>query len=511
MFTIFNDAKRTTLSGHSWPSRHIATEMANNFKHGCSSSSNLNLQYLTPTFHAEFLDCIVLSDIDNFRDCIKKSLAVSLRLDGSVDKTQKHNVFVMIQIVKPDASMKNLCIGFDVPETDGAKGYLDCLKKISNKVLPWDEFFALITSIVTDGENLNLGRFNGLVAKLKDLRNLTGTNLPLISIWCVPHRTNLAWKDVSKINSISNIISRTTKLSKYFRKSGKRTNTLATLAAANNLSSPLRYPPYFEVRWIEFVYNLCNAVLRNWRATIKYFQSENIATKLREWLQYDRVHFLTFLTDVLGLLKRFQKSCQSNTISLIDVLQLTERLFAKLERCKGTHVDGGWEELFLQKIVTNDDNVSLYGITLNTISNARSRRNGISFNTNKRTFIIDSLIQNLKSRLQLDTALLTAFQPLIEITSNTTQDKLKLCHQTIAPDFDINIFVSDYYNAALLLHDCESNDIHEYLRRLIQSSDELQTMKIALSRILVAKPHSADVERLICKYSVTIFSSIFYQ
>lgn len=109
---------------------------------------------------------------------------------------------------------------------------------------------------------------------------------------------------------------------------------MSTWTAQHELSKPLRYPSYFNVRWVEFVFNFFNAILRNWRVSIMYFQSEKLQSRLHFWTQYDTLHSLTFLTDVLFLLKRFQKSYQSDTITLIELSRLSDRLFEKLEHCK---------------------------------------------------------------------------------------------------------------------------------------------------------------------------------
>lgn len=501
MITIFNDALRTTLSGWSWPSRYVAAEKSNDYKFGRESLSSLNLQYVNPSCHTDFLNCIVMSDVENLKVCIRESLAMSLRIDGSVDRTQKHNVFVMVQIVKKDARLGTLCLGFDVPKTSGVSGYLNCLKTVVKKVLPWDEFFLLITSIVTDGENLNMGKLNGLVAKLRELRNLSRSNLPLMSIWCVAHRTNLAWTSVSKINIIDKLITRARKLSKHFRDSGKRTNKLQDTATQNGLSTPLRYPRFFAVRWVEYVFNLFYAVLRNWRASIIYFEAEQLQDQLTYWTQYDTLHFLTFLTDVLGLVKRFQKSCQSDTITLIEVSKLSDSLFTKLDRCKVEHIDNGWEDLFLKSVVSNGNDVFLFGIKLQTTISIRTRRNVISFNQQKRNHIIQTLIQHLKTRLDLDVPLLKAYEPFAKISSTTLQENLEFSHSIVAPDLDEDIFISEYYTVAELLNGNEFATTLETLQKLMEvCPDDLSTIKIVLARISVAKPHSADVERLISNY-----------
>ena len=160
----------------------------------------------------------------------------------------------MTQIVTRDAKLIKLRIGFDIQNGKGTFGYLICLQNVAKKILPWEEFFCRITSVVTDGESKNLGRFNGLVSKLKRLRNSAASNVSLFLIWCVAHRTNLTWRTVSCINIIPNVITSATKLSKYFHDSGKRTQDLINVAFENGLNPPLRYPPFFPVRWTEFVY-----------------------------------------------------------------------------------------------------------------------------------------------------------------------------------------------------------------------------------------------------------------
>lgn len=102
---VYTDAKKVTLSAHSWPARHISSQMAENFKNKKSLSSYLSFQYVTTQNHEEFLDCIVKSDLHNITRRLRESIAVSLRLDGSTDSMQEHNIFTMAQIVNTDATL----------------------------------------------------------------------------------------------------------------------------------------------------------------------------------------------------------------------------------------------------------------------------------------------------------------------------------------------------------------------------------------------------------------------
>lgn len=500
MVTVFNDAKRVTLTGWSWPSRQVAHEMAHSFAITGDStlydSLQLNLDYLTPHNHAFFLDAIVQSDLEKVKLSLRQSLAVSLRVDGSVDKQGLHNIYVMAYIVTPELTTSTLFIGFGVPKSSGTDGYLECLKRVVTKIMPWSEFFNLVTSIVTDGEPLNTGRLNGLIAKLKEERLRVNPNKPLYSIWCVPHRINLAWKSVSTINIIKMAIKHCINVSTYFRQSAVRTTNLKNSAETNNLNIPLRYPAFFEVRWTEYVYNLFNAVLRNWRSTIAYYKSCNLKSFLSIWLHKERLHFITFLTDVLSVVKKFQKSCQSDDICIADVLPLRAKCIASLENLKSGSLVDGWEELFLKSLRISGTEIIFYGHKLLKASGKQS----FSFNSYNRQRVIQSLIKQINIRINFDSTLHETIQPLVNISFGVQEQDLKICHDFLVSDLNQNTFLCEYHEAAELLKDTDCDTPLTSLRTLNEMSpDGLSTIKIALARIVATKPHSADVERLISK------------
>ena len=82
MTTVFNDAKRGTLSAWSWPSRQVAAMRADYFKENGTmndfSMSPDDFRYLFPGSHAELLDFIVKADIQNMKGILQRSLAVSM-------------------------------------------------------------------------------------------------------------------------------------------------------------------------------------------------------------------------------------------------------------------------------------------------------------------------------------------------------------------------------------------------------------------------------------------------
>lgn len=135
---------------------------------------------------------------------------------------------------------------------------------------------------------------------------------------------------------------------------------------------------------------------------MQYFKNENESGLSERWLLYDRIHLLAFLTDVMFLLKTFQKTFQSDSISLFNVQQKKENLFARLQNCADEPVSGGWEETFLSEIETRTDGLYFFGHRLSQ-NHVRSVRTATcSFTVTERKLIISSLLTHLNTRLEYD-------------------------------------------------------------------------------------------------------------
>lgn len=106
----------------------------------------------------------------------------------------------------------------------------------------------------------------------------------------------------------------------------------------------------------------------------------------------------------------------------------------------------------------------------------------------------------LKGRLDLDIDLQEDLQPLLEIKRTVSEESLKRCYTAIAKDCDENTFYHEYRTAADLLLGHDFTNTLNTLQKLLELvPDELPILKLALARVSAAKPHSADVERLISK------------
>jgi len=145
-------------------------------------------------------------------------------------------------------------LGFCESVERGVTGYVQCIVEASKAVLSWHELIKVASSIVTDGESLNSGDRNGLWRKLEEEKvSHDPSHGPMLKISCAAHRSNLAYKDVSKsVNEVKLITSDVVAVGSYFHVSGVRTHELKE-AVSNGLSQPLHWPDFKEVRLLSSV------------------------------------------------------------------------------------------------------------------------------------------------------------------------------------------------------------------------------------------------------------------
>lgn len=261
--TVYNDDKRGTSSAWSWPSNevaHLKRNSLNIFNEFVPFIPNEGeLQYITPINHRKFLKVFVEADRPNLTNKLKSCIAVSLRVDGSVDHNQNDNIHVLVKVVTNEGNPELIFLSFEESMSRGVRGYYDAVKKTVNQVIPWNDLLGLMSSIVTDGASINSGDTNGLLSILEKER----ADLPLIKVWCAVHRAALAWEKLTaNVVEVKKNIGTCVSISSYFHQSGLRTKELKQIAEENNCKF-ISLPYYFEVRWTEFTDSLCLGILKN--------------------------------------------------------------------------------------------------------------------------------------------------------------------------------------------------------------------------------------------------------
>ena len=507
MHTIYNDAKRGTLSAYSCPSRHAAYKISEKFQMDSFrpfSPNEIDLRYINPVYYNELLTSIVDSYKPIMHAEIDEALAVSLRFDGSIDRMQLDNEHVMAHIVEKNGNDKLIFLGFSEPPERGARGSLMAIQAAVNQTLDWDTVFGKVSSLASDGENKNTGVKNGLWSKLDEMRKESSTELPLLKLWCACHRSNLAWISVTKsVPEVQKAIRKASAVSTFFHQHGTRWRELRKVAEKNDLRA-MRLPCFFEVRWTQYTAQLFHNLISSWCALMTYFnkstepQEQGFFETLRD---FDFLRLICFMVDVTSLFSRFQKKLQSNKVMVFDIGEALERFISRLQQLNdGKTLIGGFEEHLVANVSKEDGKKILHGYILRE----KIRRSNIhNFNVSERRSynairneVLLSINTFLRQRFgDKDFADLAAIKNL----PSAKEEDLRKLHAAIVPDQTLADFAQSCLEVGQMTE--LNNSDPRLLLKAIIGDKSMKSLHVALARIIAAKPQSADVERLISTYN----------
>lgn len=228
--TIFVDAKKLTLSAYSWPARMVAYEYGAAFninepEQTASKIQKVSLQYMNPMAHSEILKCIVAVEENLLSKKIEDCIALSLRADGSVDRTNLDKIYVLAKIINREGELETLFLGVGAQSQRGATGLFNAIQEIINAAGE-DLFLKVVhkmSSIVTDGASVNIGERSGLWKLIDDYAKEHKVLQNIMKIWCAAHRSDLSVKDLKKaVKELPYILGYLKKLSSFIRKSSMR-------------------------------------------------------------------------------------------------------------------------------------------------------------------------------------------------------------------------------------------------------------------------------------------------
>lgn len=270
LFTIYVDAKKLAPSVYSWPARYVGAEAGRSFDYRDVNAPTIdpamNLQYVNQTSHTSLVSVIIKADKPKMLAKLEKAVAASIRIDGSVDRTQIDKIYIMLKIITADGDKELNFIGISEQNTRGASGLFEAVKRgIIENV--GEEMYAIImkkiSSICTTGTNMNSGEKRGLWALFENEIRRIGSLIPLTKVWCSAHRMELVWRDVCQSHKIiETILNKISSISSHFHKSGIRVSALKKTATENNLPV-LMLPKLFTIRWTEFSHTIINNLLRS--------------------------------------------------------------------------------------------------------------------------------------------------------------------------------------------------------------------------------------------------------
>lgn len=295
-----------------------------------------------------------------------------------------------------------------------------------------------VSSLCTDGTNVNTGEISSLWALMDDELKSVGSIIPLLKIWCAAHRAELAWKSTaSNVPKISITLSELSSLSSYFRFSGLRTAELKKIATDNDLRI-LKLPKIFEIRWSQFTFTLLRSVLVSWKALIMYFKRYEKDGLCAGYLNYltklDNLKLIAFLADVLFVFKRFQKKIQSNRLTLIEMKSSVTAILSSLHEMEAKPLIGGFESKLATKLtIEPDGKIFFKSIEMQPEGVSRTRQVQKNF-ADVRKSVLMALQTFLTERFQIDEELFQKIEPFIRFEKDVNIEEI---HLLLAPDLEL--------------------------------------------------------------------------
>lgn len=317
LLQVFCDAKKLTLSAFSWPSRYIAAKAGQNFDYNTTKTTipaTINIQYVHPQSHLHLLDVITRSYHAEFKGKLEDSLACSIHIDGSVDRTQIDKIYILLKTVDRIGDLETIFIGIGQQTNRGAIGLMEAVKNGMIENIGEDLYgliMARLSSICTDGTNVNTGEKHSLWKYFEEECSKFRSELPLRKIWCSAHRMELVWGDLTnRVKEVRKSVEMLSSIASYFHESGLRTQELKQIATERGLKL-LSIPKIFKIRWTEWTYTTVVNLLKSWNVLMIYFDKNKNDAKVSGYLTFlsklENMKLIVFLCDILQIYKRYQK------------------------------------------------------------------------------------------------------------------------------------------------------------------------------------------------------------
>lgn len=512
--TIYNDAKRLTLSAFSFPSRQLAFQIGqafniNNPLQNAEDIEKLNLQYLSPSCHTEILDCIVEVEHKLIEKKITDCLALSLRCDGSVDRTNIDKIYILAKLINADGKLESLFLGVGQQSSRGADGLYETLKTTIDSISPrfYETVVKKMSSFVTDGASINRGDKTGLWTRLDaDKASFDGI-LKLWKIWCAAHRSDLIVKDLgANVKEFQKVTSVCSSTAAHFNRSPMRAAELREISVKYNIKL-LSLPTMYEVRWCEYTHQLLHAILTSWECIVRYFEEVPDSTGKaygNYLLSYMHLKMVAFMADLLLVFKILQQRLQSDDLNPISMqLHVTTFKNTIQAMANNTSLLGGWEEQLLNEVLIQSEesdsgeiieSVSWKGIELDVdYIEKRGAARRARTNDKVRSEILNEVMRLTDFRFEGNERMFEILSPFINLNPDSD---IRGVHEALGNDLEL-VMLNIQFSELCRLAEFKNLNIHQIITQLAARGDTFGAVLTVFSRIAAATPHSADVERSI--------------
>jgi len=376
----------------------------------CFEPSASALHYKNPLIYHEMLDTVAEIIMESVTKELKHAEYFSIQLDGSVDKYSIDNKFITARYLDNSKAMKNVFLGESHSSKRGAEGLLDSIIITLKNLNLEDIAKQNMTGLTTDGESANTGKNSGLWVRLRE-----HLKKEILCIWCVAHRSDLAFGDLqASVVEVKHWKSNLKAIATFYRNSAVRTEELKLISEKSN-NKFYRFPEHFEVRFVQHLINLSESVWNNSKAIRTHWSSlitsvsgnktEKSTVKgfLKLWKEGgDQQYYTALMMDILRQFEKLQKEGQKSMTTLCDIETKKIEVLESLSLIASNCFPGGKEEDLKNKLCNvelehekDDDNIQT-----RTIRNAYvSTRRCVSSVRNE---IIQSAMEFLQQRLECE-------------------------------------------------------------------------------------------------------------
>ena len=136
---------------------------------------------------AGFPDYIAKAEKEVLVQAVPKGIYCSVLSDGSTDNSVQEQELVYILFVHEGRPWMTF-LDNETPKSRDAEGILNCIAK-AFKGIGFNNFTVRLLGINVDGVSVNLGKHQGVAARLKEMAPW------LLAVHCFNHRLELAVKD----------------------------------------------------------------------------------------------------------------------------------------------------------------------------------------------------------------------------------------------------------------------------------------------------------------------------
>lgn len=276
-----------------------------------------------------------------------------------------------------------------------------------------------------------------------------------------------------------------------------RTEELKRIAAEHQLVC-VTIPKDFPIRWTEWTYKSIIAVLRSWKAIVKYCeQSENAAapgfgTFLKN---LENLKLLVFLADLLQIYHRYHQHVQSDKLTIVSLSKHIGALKATLLQLENNDTIGGWAERLKSDTTFDEEEGKFFLKDIELISGSATRSVGRRNFGEIRSDVIKNLIEILEDRFLPDEQLIEIVQPFIAFDENAD---IRQIHAAFGTDLQLASLDLEF-KEIVHLNLCSGLSLSNQMKKLIEPEhvSKYDSVLAILCRINACTPQSADVERSI--------------